>query len=138
VAFDPAANALVLACKNIGIKSLRDFVVIYKYGLAGDSDSLPSRLTIPLAQAIGANGWKGFTPSDISVDPASGHYLLIASQEKGLLRVTPAGEVVWSRPLPPGHEMPEGVAITKDSLLIVSDEAASKAMPGAITLYRWH
>jgi hypothetical protein len=33
--------------------------------------------------------------------------------------------------------MAEGVAITRDSLLIVSDEAASKVLPGVITLYRW-
>ena len=29
----------------------------------------------------------------------------------------------------------EGVAITKDSILIISDEATSK--PAAVTLYRW-
>ena len=137
VTFDVTANALVLACKNIGLKKLRDFVVLYKYRLAGDSDSRISQVRIPLAQVIGANRWKGFSPSDITVDPASGDYLIVASQEQGLLRVTAAGQVVWSRPLPSGHEMAEGVAITKDSLLIVSDEATSKTQPGAITLYRW-
>ena len=137
LAFDSVANALVLACKHLGIKSLRDFVVLYKYSLAGGSESRISRVTIPLTQVIGANRWKGFTPSDISVDPGSGDYVIIASEEQGLLRVTPAGEVVWSRPIPPGHEMPEGLAITKDSLLILSDETTSKAKPGTITLYRW-
>jgi uncharacterized protein YjiK len=135
--FDPAASALVLACKNIGTKSLRDFVVLYKYSLAAGSDSQATPVKVPLAQVIGANKWKRFSPSDITVDPASGDYILIASQEKGIARITPAGEVVWSRPLPPGHEMAEGIAITKDGLLILSDEVASKAMPGVVTLYRW-
>jgi len=137
LAFDPAANALVLACKNIGTKSLRDFVLLYQFSLAPGSGSPISQVKLPLARVIGTNEWKRFTPSDISVDPGSGDYVLIAAQEQGLLRVTPAGAVVWSRPLPPGHEMAEGVAITKDSVLIVSDEATSKGKPGSITLYRW-
>jgi hypothetical protein len=137
LAFDSAANALVLACKNILIKGLKDFVVLYQYSLTGDPGSRTAQLKIPLAQVIGTNRWKGFSPSDLSIDPASGDYVLIASQEQGLLRITPAGEVVWSRPLPPGHAMAEGVAITRDSLLILSDEATSKDQPGAITLYRW-
>jgi uncharacterized protein YjiK len=137
LAFDPAANALVLACKNVGTKSLRESVVLYRYSLTGVSTDAITPVTIPLVHAIGANGWKGFTPSDLSIDPGSGDYLIIASQERGLLRITPAGEVVWSRPLPSRHQMPEGVAITKDSLLIVSDEAASPASPAAITVYRW-
>jgi uncharacterized protein YjiK len=137
LAFDSTANALVLACKNIRAAGLEDFVVLYKFSLTDTTDARISRITIPLAQAIGANGWKGFTASDITVDPGSGDYVIVASQEKGLLRVTSAGEVVWSRPLPPGHDMAEGIAITRDSILIVSDEAASATAPGDITLYRW-
>ena len=43
--------------------------------------------------------------------------------------------MVFARPLPPGHEQAEGVVITKDHILIVSDEA--KGGPALITLYRW-
>jgi hypothetical protein len=42
---------------------------------------------------------------------------------------------VRSQPLPDGHRQAEGVAITQDSLLLVSDEANVK--PPAITVYRW-
>jgi uncharacterized protein YjiK len=137
LAFDSTANALVLACKNILAPGLKDFVVLYTFSLSDTTDARIARITIPLPQVIGTNGWKGFSPSDITVDPGSGDYVIVASQEKGLLRVTSAGQVVWSRPLPPGHDMAEGLAITRDSILIVSDEAASASVPGAITLYRW-
>jgi uncharacterized protein YjiK len=137
LAFDSTANALVLACKSILAAGLEDLVVLYKVSLTDTTDARIARITIPLSQAIGANGWKGFTPSDIEVDPGSGDYVIVASQEKGLLRVTSAGEVVWSRPLPPGHDMAEGIAITRDGILIVSDEAASATVPGHISLYRW-
>ena len=137
LAFDSTANALVLACKNVLTKGLKDYVVLYRYQLDSTSDQRVAQIRIPFERAIGANPWKRFTPSDLSVDPVSGDYVVISAQEKGLLRITSAGEVVWSRPLPPGHEMAEGLAITRDSLLIVSDEAASKALPAAITIYRW-
>jgi uncharacterized protein YjiK len=137
LAFDSSANALVLACKRILTAGLKDFVVLYKYSLVDSSAAGASRLTIPLALVIGANGWKGFTPSDIAVDPGSGDYVVVASQEKGLLRVTSAGEVVWSRPLPAGQDMTEGIAITRDGILILADEAVSASAPGDITLYRW-
>jgi hypothetical protein len=52
-----------------------------------------------------------------------------------VLVITPDGAVVSVRSLPPGHDQPEGIAITADSILIVSDEAVRK--PAAITLYRW-
>lgn len=135
VAFDPAINSLLLACKNVGRKSLREFLVIYRWKLRGVSGPRLSRLTVPLARVIGSNGWKGLHPSDITVDPSSGHYVLVASQEQALVEITPAGALIFSRPLPKDLGQAEGVAITQDSLLIVADEAARR--PAVITLYRW-
>jgi hypothetical protein len=95
----------------------------------------PSRLTVPLALVIGSNGWKGLHPSDITIDPLSGNYVLVAAEERALIEITPAGAVVFSRALPPGLAHAEGVAITKDSILIISAEAGTG--PAAVSLYRW-
>ena len=135
VAFDPAINSLLLDCKHVGRKSLRGFLVIYRWKLRGGDGPRLSRLTVPLARVIGSNEWKGFHPSDITVDPSSGNYVLIASQERALVEITPAGALMFSRPLPKDLQQPEGVAITPDSILIVADEAARR--PAVITLYRW-
>ncbi len=135
VAFDPAINSLLLACKNVGRKSLRGFLVIYRWKLRGGDGPRLSRLTVPLARVIGSNEWKGLHPSDITVDPSSGNYVLIASQEQALVEITPAGALIFARPLPKDLQQPEGVAITQDSILIVADEAARQ--PAVITLYRW-
>src|ERR1700720_2363757 len=94
-----------------------------------------SMLRIPIGDVIGSNKWKNFHPSDINIDPITKNYVIISSNQKGLAVITPDGEVVRSGPLPGDHRQPEGVAVTKDSLLIVSDEANVK--PPAITLYRW-
>ena len=135
VAFDPTLNALLLACKNVRTKGpLRDSLVIYRWKLPSGSGR-PSRLTMPLARVIGSNGWTGLHPSDITIDPVSGNYVLVAAEEKALIEITRAGELVFARPLPASLVHTEGVAITADSILILSDEAGRR--PAAISLYRW-
>jgi len=135
LAFDPAIGSLLLACKSVGEKRLRDSLVIYRWRLQGGSGPRLSHLAVPLARVIGSNGWKDLHPSDITRDPATGNYVLIAAQEKALIELTPAGDVVFSGPLPESLEHTEGVAITSDSILILSDEAGHR--PASISLYRW-
>jgi uncharacterized protein YjiK len=136
VAFDSTANTLLMPCKTVGEKSLQGNLVIYRYTLGSDSaGTSTSELTIPMAQAVGNNGWKQLRPTDIAVDPWTGNYVMVAAQEKAILQITPAGAVVFSRPLIGSHPQAEGIAITRDSILIVGDEGAGQA--GAITLYRW-
>jgi len=137
VAFDSTISSLLLACKNVRTKSpLQDSLVIYRWKLPGGSEPQPSRLTLPLAQITGPNGWKGLHPSDIAVDPTSGNYVLVAADESALIEITPAGQLVFARPLGPGLDHAEGVAITKDSILIISTEGRPK-LPSAVTLFRW-
>jgi hypothetical protein len=137
VAFDPTINALLLACKNVRTKGpLRDSLVVYRWKLPSGSGPRPSRLTLPLARVIGSNGWAGLHPSDITIDPFSGNYVLVAGEESALLEITPAGDLVFARPLPKGLAHAEGVAITRDSLLIISTEARRRTA-AAVTLYRW-
>jgi uncharacterized protein YjiK len=148
LAFDPAIHALLLACKNVRAKSLRNSLVIFRWKLERGKGPGVSRLTVPLTRVIGSNGWDGVHPSDITIDPFTGNYVIIASREKALVEITPAGVVIVARPLPGEHPQPEGVAITKDSILIVTDErsqgpSAKHAHRGAqdesavMTLYRW-
>jgi uncharacterized protein YjiK len=136
IAFDPSLNILLLACKNVRTKgALRDSLVIYRWNLPDGGSGSPSRLTVPLARVIGSNKWKGLHPSDITIDPASGNYVLVAAEERALIEITPAGALVFARPLPESLQHTEGVAITADSLLILSDEAGRR--PAEISLYHW-
>ncbi len=134
VTFDPAASALILVCKNVRVKEFEDQLLLYRVSLT-DVSAPPVPLAIPLAQAVGGNGWESLHPSDITVDPATGNYIVIASQEKAFLEITPAGAVVRTESLPDRHKQPEGVAITDDGLLVISDEA--RKGHASITLYRW-
>jgi len=135
VAYDSTADALVLACKQAGAKRSKDMLLLFRYSLGDPVGAEVSEITIPYSEAIGDNGWKRLHPSDITVDPFSGNYVLVASQEKALVALTPTGEVVFSRPIGGRHPQSEGIAITRDGILIISDESISAA--ATITLYRW-
>jgi uncharacterized protein YjiK len=134
VAFDSTLNSLVLACKHVGLKHLKNSLVLYRWRLDGKGHRL-SRLTVPLEGILKSLGEKELHPSDITIDPLTGNYLLIASIEKSMVEITPAGQLVFARKLPGDHDQAEAVAVTNDSILIIGDEA--KHRPAVITLYRW-
>lgn len=135
LAFDPAINSLLLACKHVHKKRLKEDVLIYRWPIEKGEHDL-SELTVPLASIPTAVRPKGqFHPSDITIDPFTGNYVIISSLEKAIMEITPAGQVVFARPLPGEHDQAEALAITKDSILIIGDEATRR--PAVITLYRW-
>lgn len=135
VAYDRANAWLVLPCKNSNGKVYDEELVLYRWRIGSRDSSGLTILAIPLSDVIGSNNWKKFRTSDITIDPVTQNYVLISSLEKGILVMKPDGEIVSSGPLPDVHQQPEGVAITSDSVLIISDEATGK--PAAVTLYKW-
>ena len=135
IAIDPAERLVLLPCKNVSKKGPRGQLVIYRWSLQGGPMQQPSMLTVPLSLLIGPNGWKSLHPSDMTIDPGSKNYVLIAAQEKAIVEITPGGDVVSSRPLPEPSEQAEGIAITDEGILIISDEGNRNL--ATITLYRW-
>jgi len=134
LAYEPDSTRLVMVCKRILDKQNARELRIYRLPLPLNRATF-TVLRVPDQEVIGSNKWKNFRPSDITIDPFTRNYVIVASHEKGLAVVTPDGDVVRSTPLPGDHRQAEGVAITKDSLLLVSDEA--NVLPAAITVYRW-
>lgn len=134
LAYESDSTRLVMVCKRILDKPAPHELVIYKLPLPLNRATFTA-MHVPIQEVAGSNKWKNFRPSDITIDPFTKNYVIIASHEKGLLVLTPDGDVVRSEPLPGDHRQPEGVAITKDSILLISDEANVK--PAAITLYKW-
>ena len=132
--YEADSTRLVIVCKKIRGKNAQHEVLIYRFPIPLDRATM-STLSVPIEDVAGSNKWKDFHPSDITIDPITKNYVMISSREKGLLVMTPDGDLVRSGPLPGDHRQPEGVAITKDSLLLISDEV--NVRPAAITVYRW-
>jgi uncharacterized protein YjiK len=135
MAYEADSSRLLLVCKKFLQKKAPKELLIYRLPLPLGDRSAITALKVPIADVIGSNKWKNFHPSDINIDPVTKNYVIVASREKGLIVVTPDGQVVRSEPIPGDHRQAEGVAITTDSILLVSDEA--NVRPPAITLYRW-
>ncbi len=135
MAYEADSTRLVLVCKKFLQRDVPKELLIYHVPLPLGDRSAMTALKVPIKDVIGSNKWKNFHPSDVNIDPITKNYVIVASHEKGLVVITPEGEVVRSEPLPGDHRQPEGVAITNDRLLMISDEANVK--PPAITLYRW-
>jgi uncharacterized protein YjiK len=134
LAYDAASQSLLLACKNILARSQGDGIRVYKW--KAGSTQHPTPLNIPLSALSATKKWKQIRPSEIAIDPATGNYVIISSADLAIMAVTPAGKVVFARELPSGHQQPEGLVITKDGTMIISDEGGPKSAP-MITLYKW-
>ena len=135
VAYEKDSARLVMPCKQAKGKKFDEEVVIYRWKIGSKDSSGLTMMTVPLSEVVAANKWKKFRPSDITIDPMTGNYVIISSLEKALVVMTPDGDVLRSEDLPGKHHQAEGVAITSDDLLIISDEATSQ--PSAITIYKW-
>jgi len=136
--YDPAITSLLLACKHVHTKKFKDDLLIYRWPLEKNEqgERALTELTIPVSRLPKALlGKGGFRPSDITIDPITGNYVIISSLERAIISITPSGEIVFARRLPGEHDQAEALAITKDSILIIGDEAART--PAVITLYRW-
>lgn len=135
VAYDAARESFLLACKDVTAPGLRDHLVLYPWRPRQGAGEPLAPLAIALSTVIGTNPWKRLHPSDITVDPTTGNYVIIAAQEKAVIVITPLGTVVRSAPLPGAHAQAEAVAVTPDGILILGDEATTR--PASMTLYRW-
>ncbi len=133
IAHDPLTNALLMACKTPE-KSMRDSLVIYRWPL-GDNPPPVSRITIPLDLVIGSNDWNDIRPSDITVDPFTGNFVIITAQERALIVISRDGEVLSAGPVPTDIPHTEGIAITREGLLLISAEKGDA--PASITIFRW-
>jgi hypothetical protein len=126
-----AAGVIILSCKNLGKGAPKNQMVFYRFN---PKTAQASPLVIPYADAIGTNGWKQLNPSDMTLEPSTKNYVVIAAQEKALIEVTPDGRVVRTGPLPDQPRQAEGVAIG-DGIIYVSDEGSTE--PATVSLYRW-
>ena len=132
-AWDAAGASLVLACKTPR-KARSGMLLVYRVPMADGAVGAFERMVVS-ADSVRARvkGWKEVSASDLAIRPDNGNYLLVDGPEHGYLEITPEGSIVLARRLPRRHPQAEGIAVTRDGLLLIADEAARD--PAAITVY---
>ncbi len=124
LSYDPASSLLLLGCKHVGKGAPRDALVIYRVS-PGARATASTPIVVPRSALNAAGGqWHEFSVSELTRDPRTGNFLVMAALQRALVEITPSGQLVRAGSIPGHHRQPEGAAITPDGRLIVADEAA--------------
>ena len=122
----PGGEDLYIACKGEPRGGNRDYVQIVVWSPA--SGARVRDISVPLRAITDRLKVKHFSPSGVTVDPATGNLLIVAARQKSLLELTSDGEIVAARVLPMSdrHRQPEGIELTADGRLLIVDEGGDR------------
>jgi uncharacterized protein YjiK len=132
--YDPTDDTLLFACKTPRQKSLRDAFTVFRWSLADERLAPADQISVPLDELKKGRPGKEFRGSGLDRDPVSGRLLAIAGADRAIAEFDAAGAVLATRALPARHRQAEGIVVTRDGRLIISDEGGRSA-GGAVTVY---
>jgi len=121
LAYFAAEDSLIIACKRMRDRAMRDMVSLYAW--RADTGARPW-LSTPHADLAARAGVTNFRPSSIEFDPVSGRILLLSGNDGAFAELNREGDILAARALGPRHAQAEGVTVTPDGALLISDEAA--------------
>ncbi|MEZ5961375.1 MAG: SdiA-regulated domain-containing protein [Hyphomonadaceae bacterium] len=122
VAYRAANESLILACKRIYSRRMEDRAALRMWPIGGGTAEPWGGSPDDYADAAGA---RSFTPSDVTIDAASGRILVLSSRSAALVELSSEGEVLSARRLGDSHRQAEGVAVMADGSLVVADEGGN-------------
>jgi uncharacterized protein YjiK len=135
LAWDEAAHSLLFACKTPRVKALSGRLAVFAWPLDQRTPAATPKILVPIPAMASRLGHGTFAPSELLIDPTTGHLLLLAARPPAIVELTPAGELVGVARLRGAlHRQAEGLALERDGTLLVSDEA--NGARATLTAYR--
>jgi uncharacterized protein YjiK len=132
---DPIAGTLLLVCKTPRVRALRGMVGIFRWSISRRALVSRSGLRVREDSLARTAGVSKFHPSGIERDATTGHWLIVAAQERAVVEIAPDGRVIAGAMLSRrGHRQAEGIAIASDRTLLIADEGGNGR--GTLTTYR--
>jgi uncharacterized protein YjiK len=124
LAWDARARELLFACKTPRVAPLRGQLAVFGWSPERPAPVTAPRVRVPLATLAPRIGRTGVAPSELVIDPKTGHLLLLAARAHAIIELTPTGELVDVARLRASlHRQAEGLAFGSDGTLLVADEA---------------
>lgn len=124
--YDPATNALLLACKDFPGKGYDGNRSVYAFSLRTMKLEMKPRVLLPLANIETTSRNNVFKPSGIERHPMSGTFFVLAANGESIVEVSKDGAVLGQMTFPKNvHPQAEGITFSSDNTLIISNEAAS-------------
>jgi hypothetical protein len=135
LSWDEGARSLLLACKTPRVKALSGRLAVFAWPLDQRTPMATPVILVPMPAMARRVGHGAFSPSELLIDPKTGHLLLLAARPPAIVELTPAGELVGVARLRGAlHRQAEGLALEGDGTLLVSDEA--NGARATLTAYR--
>jgi len=126
--FDPSTFSLLIACKGYPGKGYSGYKAVYAYDINTEKLLEKPRFLISLKELKEKFNIKRFSPSGIEMDPKSGSFFILSSDEKCIVEISPKGEIINAMKLNGKyHRQPEGITFLSDSVLIISDEGSGSS-----------
>jgi uncharacterized protein YjiK len=140
LAYDPATDCLLLACKGEASLSLLTPLpaqkAVYAFSLKTYKLLAKPRFLLPVARITALTKEKEFSPSAIERHPRSGNFLVLAARGNAIVEIDANGNLLGISVLPKSvHPQPEGLAIAPDGTLVICNEGPSPNKPGRIVVY---
>jgi uncharacterized protein YjiK len=119
--YDKETNSLLLACKGYPGEGYADKKAVYSFSLKDKKLETKPRFLLSITDLKGGE----FNPSDISRDPASGNYFVIAANGNAIIEMDKTGKILAYNPLPKKlHQQPEGITFLPDKTMVITNEGA--------------
>ena len=122
--YDEATNALLLLCKADPGKGIDNTMrAVYSFSLATKELDPKPRFLISADEVMKQTGGTAFNPSAITRHPRTGTFLVLASVGNALVELSPDGKILGVVRLDGDtHPQPEGIAVSPEGRLYISDE----------------
>lgn len=133
--YDAPSADLLLACKRSHHDVDPDRRLVFRYSTRAQRIVSPA-IAIDVRQVTARLHSKSFNPSGIDV--VDRHLVLVAARQRALVETDADGALVAALvlPLTKRHHQPEGIAITADGRMIISDEGGNRR--GRLGVYAPH
>ena len=122
--FNPRDQSLLIACKQTLTRALDERIVVFRWSLL--EERLETLFNVDAAEITSRLQMDNFNPSAIVLDGST--IVLIAAKQAALAKLTQEGEVLDAYVLPTAdrHRQAEGVALTRQRLLLLADEGGNR------------
>jgi uncharacterized protein YjiK len=124
LAWDERAREFLFACKTPRVRALEHQLTVFAWPLDRPEAVPQIKVQVPAKAVTRATHQRDLAPSEIKLEPGTGHLLLLAAREHAILEMSPDGEIVAAAKLQHAlHRQAEGLAIARDGSLLIADEA---------------
>jgi uncharacterized protein YjiK len=126
LASGPKGDRLFFACK--GTLNRRNAEQVHIIVWSTTEQMQVDSIEVPISPIKTALHVDHFNPSGMTIDLATGNFIIVAARQKSLLELTVDGQLVAVRRLrmPTRHRQPEGIELTADGRLVIADEGGDK------------